>query len=272
MKILALKVYTDTQKAYLEGVPRLLDIMDELYAFGSFFFGMGTESAGGDLRKLFGEGTAIAESSPGVLRDAAKRGQDCGVYGWNPQEWEARLDKMQDTTLEADIKRAVETFTRRTGVRPSGFAAPGWQVNYMSLRVQDAMHFRYCSDTFGFYPYLPKLSWKTFSTPQIPDTLPPVEVALRGASSDQINERLRLLETSLSIGLTVLPMNSAVAISRELRGPLRDFLLRCRDGGVKFMDLGSVAKVLNPEDLPVCEVVAAKAQGLPRPVATQSIE
>ena len=271
MKILALKIYVDTQKGYGEGVPRLLDIMDELYAFGSFFFGMGTESTGG-LRKLFGEAPAIVESSPGILRDAAKRGQDCGVYGWNPLEWETRLEKMQDTTLAADIKRAVEMFTRRTGVRPNGFAAPGWQVNYMSLRVQDTMHFKYCSDTFGFYPYLPKLSWKTFETPQIPDTLPPVEVALKGANGEGIQERLLQLEASLSIGLTVLPMNAIVGAMRELRGPLRDFLLRCRDDGVKFMDLGSVAKVLNPETLPVCEVVSAKAQGIAKPVATQNIE
>lgn len=272
MKILALKIYVNTQKAYGEGVPHLLDVMDELRAFGSFFFGMGTESAGGGLRGLFGEPPAIVDSAPGILRDAARRGQDCGVYGWNPREWEARLGRIQDTTLESGIRRAVEMFTRQTGVRPNGFAAPGWQVNYMSLRVQDTLRFKYCSDTFGFCPYRPRLSWKTFETPQIPDTLPPLETTLKGADGAQIRERLSLLGESLPTGLTVLPMSAAVGAMGDLRGPLRDFLLRQRDEGVKFMDLGSVTKILNPDTLPVCEIAFARARGMARPVATQSVE
>lgn len=272
MKILALKIYANAQKAYAEGVPRLLDIMDELQVSGSFFFGMGTESAGGPLRKLFGEPSAIVESSPGVLCDAARRGHDCGVSGWNPAEWEARLNKLPDTTLASEVKRAVEMFTRRTGTRPNGFAAPGWQVSYMSLRVQDDMRFKYCSDTFGFCPYIPKLSWKTFATPQIPDTLPPIEVALKGTVGGQIEKRLSLLGDSLPFGLTVLPMSAAVGASRDLRDPLRGFLLRCRGEGVKFMSLGNIAKTLNTDTLPVCEITFTEAHGMPRPVAAQNIE
>lgn len=271
MKILALKIYANTQKSYRDGVPRLLDILDEADASGSFFFGMGSESSGSAFRKLFTEAPLIVDSSPGILRDASKRGQDCGIYGWNPFEWETRLDKLQDTTLEAAIRRAVEMFTRKTGVRPDGFAAPGWQVNYMSLRVQDAMHFKYCSDTFGFFPYLPRLSWKTFSTLQIPDTMPPVESILRGANAAQMQERFQELEAVLPFGLTVLPMNAGIGGTPELRESLRNFLLRCRDEGVRFSNLGNVSKILRTDTLPVCEIVSQEALGFQKPVSVQVV-
>jgi|GEM_PF-7006369 len=272
MKILALKIYANTQKSYVEGVPRVLDLLDEARAHGSFFFGMGTENTGSAMGKLFGESPPIVDASPGILRDANKRGHDCGVCGWNPLEWEARLAKIRDTTLETGIRRAVEAFTRMTGFRPNGFAAPGWQVNYISLRVQDTMRFAYCSDTFGFHPYLPRLSWKTFATPQIPDTLPPAEAALKGAQGAQTDERLRALGDSLADGLSVLPMNAGAAGSPSLREPLRDFLLRLRDEGVEFITLEKVAKTLRAEILPVCDIVTLKAHGMPRPVAAQSIK
>lgn len=272
MKILALKAYIDTLTGYREGVPRLLDILSELGAESSFFFGMGTEGTGSAISKLFGEGREIVSSAPGILRDAARRGQDCGIYGWNPHEWQSRLEKMRDTTIESDIKRAVEYFARRTGCRPNGFAAPGYRVNYMSLRIQDDVRFRYCSDTFGFYPYFPKMSWKTFSTPQIPATLPPLEVVLKRRSESDVRAVLRELDDQLPDGLSVLPMNAAVAASPEIYAPLYEFLMRMHGKGVRFMSLDSVIKSLDTDTLPACEVVATRAFGMSREVATQNPE
>jgi peptidoglycan/xylan/chitin deacetylase (PgdA/CDA1 family) len=272
MKILALKIYADTLNGYRDGVPRLLDICGELGVEASFFFGMGAEGTGSALSKLLGDGREIVASAPGILRDASKRGQDCGIYGWNPLEWRTRLEKMKDTTLEADIKRAIEYFARRTGCRPNGFAAPGCRVNYMSLRIQDDMRFKYCSDTFGFFPFLPQLSWKVFSTPQVPSTLPPVEVIMRKASEAAARERFQDLSGSLPDGLSVLPLNAAIANDKNLCAPLYEFLLRARESGVKFTSLNSVARSVATDSLTPCEITFAKAFGMQNEVAVQGLE
>ena len=272
MKIISLKIYADTLNGYREGVPILLDICGELGIEASFFFGMGTENTGSALSKFLGEAREIVASAPGILRDASKRGQDCGIYGWNPLEWQSRLEKMKDTTLEADMKKAIEYFSRRTGCRPNGFAAPGCRVNYMSLRIQDDLRLRYCSDTFGFYPFLPQLSWKVFATPQIPSTLPPIEVILKKTSESEARAGFAELADSIMEGLNVLPLNAAIANDNVICAPFYEFLLRMRDTGVKFMSLNSVAQSINAELLEPCEIIFTKAFGLPNEVATQSVD
>ncbi|MDR3254221.1 MAG: polysaccharide deacetylase family protein [Synergistaceae bacterium] len=267
---MALKIYADTLKAYREGVPKLLDVFDQLRITGSFFFGMGREGTGSAVSKVFGEGKEIVESAPGILRDAHHRGQDCGIYGWNPKEWETRLDKLKDTTLEADIKRAAECFARTTGRRADGFAAPGFRVNYMSLRIEDEVHFRYCSDTLGFYPFRPKLSWKVFDTPQIPSTFPPLEAVLRRASESESRARLSELDGSIQVGLNVLPASAAAAINPHIYGPFCEFLLRSQQEGVKFISLNTAAESVASSALPLCEVVGARAFGMSREMALQS--
>jgi hypothetical protein len=270
MKILALKIYADTMLGYRDGVPRLLDICDELGIEASFFFGMGSEDGGSALSKILGEGREIVASAPGILRDAHKRGQDCGIYGWNPMEWQKRLDRIKDTALESDIRRAVEYFAQRTGTRPDGFAAPGFRVSYISLRIQDDMHFKYCSDTFGFYPYRPQLLRKVFSTPQVPATLPPVEVNLRKKDESSARELLAELSNSLPHGLSVLPMNAAVMNEQELYSPIRGFLVRLRENGVQCMSLRNVAASVDPGTLSECEIAHVTAFGMPNEVAIQS--
>jgi peptidoglycan/xylan/chitin deacetylase (PgdA/CDA1 family) len=272
MRILALKIYADTLRAYRDGVPRLLDVLDEFSLTGSFFFGMGREGTGSKVSKILGEGKEIVASAPGILRDASHRGQDCGVYGWNPREWETRLDKLKDTTLEADIKRAIDYFTEATGSRPSGFAAPGFRVNYMSLRVEDEVHFKYCSDTFGFYPFKPRISWKAFDTPQIPSTLPPLDVVLQRASESEARARMKELDGSIEIGLNVLPMNAAAAVNPQILGPFREFLLRSVGEGVRFISLSAVAGKVDASSLSLCEVTDARAFGMSRSVALQTLE
>ena len=270
MKILCLKIYADTLNGYRDGVPRLLDICGELGIEASFFFGMGTESRGGALSKIVGESKEIVASAPGILRDAFKRGHDCGVYGWNPLEWQSRLDKIKDTTLESDMKRAIEYFASRTGRRPNGVAAPGCRVNYMSLRIQDDLSLRYCSDTFGFYPFLPRLSWKIFETLQIPSTLPPVEAVLKRTSGADARAGFLELADSIGEGLSVLPMNAAVANDNVLRPALYEFLLHANESEVKFTSLDSVARNIATESLEPCEIVFAKAFGMSNEVAMQS--
>ncbi len=263
MKILALKIYIDSIQGYREGVPKLLDTLSEPGLEASFFFGMGTEDDGSVVSRIFREEKEIVASAPGIIRDAHRRGHDCGIYGWNPREWQSRLEKMKDTTLESDIKRSVEYFTRRTGSRPAGFAAPGFRATYISLRIQDDVRFKYCSDTFGHYPFLPKISWKTFATPQIPATHPPLEIMLQKVSESVVRTRMENLFDTLPDGLSVLPMNAVVGTVPEIFPPLCEFIVRCHGAGVRFVTLHRVVRSLDVKELPQCEVASARAFHMP---------
>jgi hypothetical protein len=132
------------------------------------------------------------------------------------------------------------------------------------------MHFKYCSDTFGFYPYLPQLSWKVFSTLQVPATLPPVEINLRKKDESSARELLAELSDSLPHGLSVLPMNAAMMNERELYSSIYGFFVRLREDGVKFMSLRNVAASVDPDTLSECEIMHARAFGMPNEVAIQS--
>lgn len=254
MKILALKIHANTSRAYEQGVPVLMEMLDKADIGASFFFAMGSERSGSAFSKLFGESRGIASPSPGILREAYLAGYDCGVYGWNPLEWTTRFDRIGSDVLEDDIKRSVEYFARTAGSRPNGFSAPGFRANAVTLRIQDSVRFKYCSDTFGFYPHFPRISSETFKTPQIPAALPPLELVLQGRSETEIRALMEALVDQLGEGLNVLPVSAHVATVREVLCPLRDFLLRCKDEGVKFMDLNSVIKHIDHGMLCVCEV------------------
>ena len=272
MKIVALRIFVDTAKAYTDGVPRLLDLMEELGIRGSFFFGMGSESTGSTVSKLFGsDNQDITASAPGILRDTYRRGQDCGICGWNPREWERRFEKLKDTTLESNIKKAIELFARRAGVRPSGFASPGWRTSYMSLRIQDEMRFKYCSDTFGLYPYLPRITWKAFSTVQIPSTLPPMEDVLSELSRQDAELALSALRDQLSGGLNVLPINAILAAGSEYFACISTFLAQCKSDGVRFMGLDKVASNIDRNSLQECDVRDVQMGKTRKSVSTQDL-
>lgn len=271
MRIAALRINIDSIQGYREGLPPLLDALEAAGAGASVFFAMGTEHDGSMLG-FFREEKEIVASAPGIIRDTYRRGFDCGICGWNPREWALRLDKIKDTTLVAEMKRAVREFMQRTGVRPSGFAAPGYRVNYLSLRIQDDVGFIYSSDTFGSYPYLPKISWKTFQTPQIPATLPPLDVVVAKASAEAVRERIGSLLGSLPAGLSVLPMNASVGTMPEVVDSLRATLRRGADEGVRSITLRRAIEGLPADKLPICEIKSVHAFGLQREVALQVLD
>ena len=53
---LAVKIDVDTLKGYLEGVPRLLDILGKRGVRASIFFSMGPDNSGKAIRRIFRKG------------------------------------------------------------------------------------------------------------------------------------------------------------------------------------------------------------------------
>ncbi|MBR1438358.1 MAG: 4-deoxy-4-formamido-L-arabinose-phosphoundecaprenol deformylase, partial [Synergistaceae bacterium] len=53
---LAIKIDIDTLKGYLEGLPRLLEILREYDVKASIFFSIGPDNSGKALRRIFRKG------------------------------------------------------------------------------------------------------------------------------------------------------------------------------------------------------------------------
>ncbi|MCL2009941.1 MAG: polysaccharide deacetylase family protein [Synergistaceae bacterium] len=263
---LAIKIDVDTLKGYIEGVPRLLDILGKKGIKASFFFSMGPDNSGKVIRRVFRRGFVakmlrakasgsngfrsllygtllkapmIVASNPDILKRAADEGHDCGVRCWDCALWQDCLLELPREEIRAEFNRAAELFSGVVGTPPRSCAAPGWQVSRDSLAVQDEFDLDYSSDVRGVSPFIPTIDGVVFRTLQIPATLPTLDELLGtgGASAESVNDRyLDLLEP----GLNVRSIH-AEAEGGDMSGIFTRLLDCCVDGEMAFPTLGDVA-------------------------------
>jgi peptidoglycan/xylan/chitin deacetylase (PgdA/CDA1 family) len=277
---LAIKVDVDTLKGYLEGVPRLLDLLGERKLKASIFFSTGPDNSGKAIRRVFRRGFVskmlrtrapstyglktllygtllkapmIVSSNPDILKRAADEGHDCGIHCWDHVLWQDRLPKMSLGEIRAELARAAEAFSRAAGSPPKSCAAPGWQVSADSLAAQDELGFEYCSDTRGARPFFPRMGGVTFRTLQIPTTLPTLDEVwgTGGTDPDGIRDRyLDLLEPEMNVYTAHAEMEGG-----NMSGAFIRFLDCCIEGEVAFATLSDVAKrVKAASDARVCDI------------------
>jgi peptidoglycan/xylan/chitin deacetylase (PgdA/CDA1 family) len=93
----------DPQEAGIQGVPRMLDLLDELGITVTYFV----------------EGWNGLHHAD-VIRSVTARGHEVGLHGWVHEKWESLSDGQQEALL-FDGAAAL----RLAGVEPFGFRAPG---------------------------------------------------------------------------------------------------------------------------------------------------
>jgi peptidoglycan/xylan/chitin deacetylase (PgdA/CDA1 family) len=93
-----------TDRALVEGQPRLLDLLDRHGVRASFF----PEGWNG-------------VHHPAAVREIVDRGHELGMHGWLHERW-SELDPDRERTL---AERATDALADAAGVRPIGFRAPG---------------------------------------------------------------------------------------------------------------------------------------------------
>ena len=293
---LTFKVNVDTLEGYLDGVPRLLNILAKKGIKASFFFSVGPDKSGKAIHRIFRKGLQakmlrtrafsayglktllygtllkppmIVASNPGILKRAVEEGHDCGVHCWDSVLWQDRLLKLTREEIRAEFSKAVELFSDIAGVLPRSCAAPGWQVSRDSLSVQDELEFDYASDIRGAFPFVPSMEGIAFSTLQIPTTLPTLDELWNagGINVENINDRyLDLLEPGLNVH----------TICAEIEGgDMSDVFARlidcCIDGEMTFPTLRDVASRFRAAARPaICGVEISEIPGRPGKVAIQS--
>ena len=257
---LAIKIDIDTLKGYLEGLPRLLDILKAHNVRASIFFSMGPDNSGKALRRIFRKGfitkmlrtkaptsyglktlfygtllpaPMIVPANPDLLRRAIDEGHDCGLHSWDHVYWQDKLPKLSRTQIQGEFMKAMELYEKITGTVPKSCASPGWQVTADSLSVQDELGFDYCSDVRGFCPFIPEIDGQTFRTPQVPSTLPTMDEVLGLVPAEKLNAYYWSL---LHDGLNVHTIHTEMEGGR-MSAVFGEFLDICRDNNIEFLTL-----------------------------------
>ncbi len=257
---LAIKIDIDTLRGYTEGLPKLLDALNEHKVKASIFFSMGPDNSGKAIRRIFRKGfitkmfktkatTAyglktmlygtllpapmIAESNPDLIRRALYEGHDCGIHSWDHVYWQDNLPKLTRENILAEFNKALELYEKISGERARSCAAPGWQVTKDSLYVQDELDFDYCSDVRGYSPFISEIDGVSFRTPQIPSTLPTMDEALVYVPSDMLNDYyMKLLHEGLNVHTIHTEMEGGM-----MYDTFREFLRKCSDNDIEFLTL-----------------------------------
>ena len=286
---LAIKIDIDTLKGYLEGLPRLLEILKAHDVKASVFFSMGPDNSGKALRRIFRKGfitkmlrtkapsaygiktlfygtllpaPMITASNPDLIRRTFDDGHECGIHSWDHVYWQDNLPKLSADTIRAELERAFSKFEDYAGFRPNCCAAPGWQVTPNSLMVQDELGLTYCSDVRGYSPFLPEMGGKFFNTPQVPSTLPTLDEVLGYVKPEEAaGYYAGLLHDGLNVHTIHTEMEGGM-----MHWTFSDFLDRCRDMGVEFLTLREAMK---ESDLPRCKIEMGEIPGRAGKVALQ---
>ncbi|MBQ7169878.1 MAG: 4-deoxy-4-formamido-L-arabinose-phosphoundecaprenol deformylase [Synergistaceae bacterium] len=287
---LAVKIDIDTLKGYLEGLPRLLDILKAHDVRASVFFSMGPDNSGKAIRRIFRKGfiskmfrtkapsaygiktllygtllpaPMITAANPDLIRRTVDEGHDCGIHSWDHVYWQDNLPSLSREQIRAELERAFSQFEEYAHFRPDSCAAPGWQVTQDSLIVQDKLGLKYCSDTRGYSPFIPEMGDITFSTPQIPSTLPTLDEVLGDVRPENVSSYYAgLLRDGLNVHTIHTEMEGGM-----MHGAFSDFLDKCRDMGVRFLTLKEAVKKISA--FPKCRVVMGEIPGRAGNVALQ---
>ena len=287
---LAIKIDIDTLKGYLEGLPRLLEILKAHDVKASVFFSMGPDNSGKAIRRVFRKGfitkmfrtkapsayglktllygtllkaPMIAAANPDLIRRTADEGHDCGIHSWDHVFWQDNLPTLTKEQIRSELERAFSQFEDYARFRPESCAAPGWQVTPESLSVQDKMSLKYCSDSRGFSPFIPEMGNTTFSTPQIPSTLPTLDEILGTVKAENVSAYYAgLLQEGLNVHTIHTEMEGGM-----MHGAFSEFLSKCKDMGVCFLTLKEAVKKISV--FPKCQIEMGEIPGRAGKVALQ---
>lgn len=234
MKRIALKIDVDTYRGTLAGVPALVEKLKAHHATASFFFSLGSDHSGRDLRaeglgryyplstRLYGRllpSPGIGSGGAEAMCLAAMSECEVGIHAWDRSKWERGVREADNTWVENEMAKACSRFAEIFSATALSHAAAGWRMNRHALRLTQRLGFSYASDSRGSHPFIPVIDGEIVCCPQIPTTLPTLDEILT-------------LESDLS------PVQAAERILKLSDDAIGDqvFTLRAELEGLRFAD------------------------------------
>lgn len=202
MARIALKVDVDTLRGTLEGVPRLVRLLERRGITATFLFSLGPDHTGWALRRMFRPGFLTKVSRTSVLRhyglrtllygvllpapdigrratgpmvDCRRAGHECGLHSWDHVVWQDGVRRRDASWTRRQMTLAYQRFTEVLGEAPATHGAAGWQMNEHALRQIDDWGMAYASDGRGAGAYVPTIAGQPCRHVQLPTTLPTLD-------------------------------------------------------------------------------------------------
>jgi peptidoglycan/xylan/chitin deacetylase (PgdA/CDA1 family) len=212
----------DHRACITDGLPKILEVCDELGVKNTFFVNMGRST---NLREWLGKGLRgsraklndmeavhlikkigwprfaletllsrpVGATLIKPLEALLRRGHELGLHGGSDHViWSRRFAQLPTDELEADVTRTLETFIRHFG-KPKGFTSPGFKFDERVSRLVEKLDFQYDGDALGGLPRRasaggkPLRHWTLPVTLCGPRTIPLIEWhGARGTSEDEI--------------------------------------------------------------------------------------
>lgn len=297
MPVVALKIDVDTERGTREGVPALVDLLEEFRAPASFLFSLGPDNTGKAIQRIFRPGffkkvqrtsvvqmygirtllngtllpaPHIGRRHAAVMRDVRDRGFETGIHCYDHFHWQDHLFRMSPDEVTAEFQRARDEYQRIFGTPAATAGAPGWQASAASREAYDHADLLYSSDTRGSSPFLPEIGGRVFKTLDIPSTLP---------TFDELIGRPDFPTESIVAYYTRLLRHdqpNVFTLHAEIEGmamrPLFRALLKAwSDSGVRFVRMDDIARELlgNRDGIPIAPLQMAEIDGRSGQVAIQ---
>lgn len=116
-----------------EGIWRILDMLDRIGIKGSFYVP-----------------SVVAELHPALLPALCERGHEIGLHG----HLHELVSETTDDRFEAALDRSLRVFHAQTGIVPTGFRSPAWEMTPAMLAALKDRGLRYDSSLMGYdHPY-----------------------------------------------------------------------------------------------------------------------
>ena len=289
MNQLALKIDVDTLRGTLEGVPRLVDILQKHRANATFLFSLGPDHTGRAIKRVFRPGFLskvsrtsvvdhygfktlmygtllpgphIAKRGAAIMRQVRDAGFEVGIHTYDHVKWQDNVVQKNAAWAAHEMRCAAQAFRNVFGVDAKTHGAAGWQMNIHALRLTQRMGFDYCSDGRGQYPFLPVYRGELIDCPQFPTTLPTLDemIGLNGVREQNVADHLLAMTKEIpttghvfTLHAELEGMKLAPAFDRLLAGWLEQ--------GYRLGTVHDLYRTFDVRALPHCEVIQGEVRG-----------